>query len=103
MGGNELEYKGYTTKISYSAEDQILHGKIEDINDLVDFQSDSAKDIVNEFHNAVDDYFSFCKEVGKEPDKVININDFSYYLSIGDVKNDNSRVDRRNKNSQECG
>ena len=27
------------------------------------------KDVENEFHEAVDDYLEFCKEVGKEPDK----------------------------------
>lgn len=60
-----LEYKGYHTYIHYSAADKILYGKIEDIKDLVDFESESAVEIENEFHKAVDDYIAFCKEVGK--------------------------------------
>ena len=36
---------------------------------MVYFQSDSAKDIEREFHEAVDDYLEFCAEVGKEPQK----------------------------------
>ena len=33
------------------------------------FECENIKDIEKEFHEAVDDYLEFCKEVGKEPDK----------------------------------
>jgi hypothetical protein len=56
---NILRYKGYFTKINYSAEDKVLHGKIEGINDLVTFESNNANQIEQEFHKAVDDYLSF--------------------------------------------
>lgn len=69
MNNNILEYKGYHTKIEFDTETFILYGKIEGINDLIDFESDNAKTIETEFHNAVDDYLEFCKEVGKEPEK----------------------------------
>lgn len=69
MKNNVLEYKGYHTKIEYSAEEMLLRGKIDGIDDLVNFESDSAEKIVEEFHLAVDDYLEFCKDVGKEPDK----------------------------------
>lgn len=64
-----LTYKGYTSKIEFSVEDSTLFGKIEGINDLVTFESDSASTIEKEFHSAVDDYLAYCKEVGKEPEK----------------------------------
>lgn len=67
---NILEYKGYYAKVEYSSEDKVLFGKIEGINDLVNFESDSTEGIEKEFREAVDDYLEFCKEVGKEPDKV---------------------------------
>ena len=66
---NVLEYKGYYTKIEYSAEDNVLFGKIEGIRDLVNFESDSLETIENEFHNAVDDYLAFCADIGIEPNK----------------------------------
>ena len=69
MKHNILEYKGYTTKIEYDTEDQLLYGKIEGIRDLVDFSSDSPASIVDEFHDAVDGYLEFCNEIGKEPEK----------------------------------
>ena len=67
---NTLYYKNYYTNVSYSAEDKILYGKIEGINDLVTFESESAETIEKEFHSAVDVYLAFCEEVGKEPEKV---------------------------------
>lgn len=69
MKGNVLEYKGYHAKIEYSAEDQVLFGKIEGINDLVNFESETADGIAEEFHSAVDDYLAFCEENGVSPDK----------------------------------
>ena len=52
------EYKGYRARL----EDGI--GKIDGIGDLVCFEDD--------FHEAVDDYLAFCKEVGKEPEYAEN-------------------------------
>ena len=66
---NVLRYKEYLTRIEYDAEDQVLHGKIEGISDLILFEAESAKDIEREFHEAVDDYLEFCKSVGKKPDR----------------------------------
>ena len=66
---DSLEYKGYHAKIEFDSESYVLRGKIEGINDYVDFESSDAKKIEEEFKNAVDDYLAFCKEVGKEPDK----------------------------------
>lgn len=66
---NVLEYKGYFAKIEYSAEDQVLCGKIEGIKDLVNFESSSADQIEQEFHAAVDDYLKMCEELGEAPDK----------------------------------
>ena len=67
---NILEYKGYYAKVNYSAEDGVLFGKLEGINDLVNFESESAIEIEAEFQAAVDDYLEFCECMGKEPDKV---------------------------------
>lgn len=69
MGNDVLRYKGYYAKPAYDPEDQIIYGKILGISDLVDFYSESAKEVENEFHKAVDEYLDFCKEIGKEPQK----------------------------------
>lgn len=66
---NILEYKGYFTKIHYDCSDNIVYGKIEGIRDTIDFHSEELKSIEREFHDAVNDYLEFCKEIGKKPDK----------------------------------
>lgn len=68
---NMLAYKGYHTKIEYDVESKSLRGRIEGINDYVDFEAVDVSKIEQEFHSAVDDYLVFCKEVGKEPEKAI--------------------------------
>lgn len=69
MGKNILTYKGYSTRVEYSAEDNILHGKIEGIADLVNFESETIDGVEAAFHEAVDDYLAFCADIGQEPDK----------------------------------
>lgn len=69
MKKNILEYKGYHTTVEFDAETYVLRGKIEGINDFVNFESIDPRTIEQEFHKAVDDYLIFCQEVGKEPDK----------------------------------
>lgn len=70
MMQNILEYKGYVAKVEYSVEDQVLYGKIEGINDFVNFECEDVKKVQEAFQEAVDEYLLFCEEVGKEPDKV---------------------------------
>ena len=64
-----IEYKGYTGSVEYSAEDECLYGKLQNIRDLVNYEADSAKDLKLEFEAAVDDYLETCEELGKAADK----------------------------------
>ncbi|MCD7844935.1 MAG: type II toxin-antitoxin system HicB family antitoxin [Oscillospiraceae bacterium] len=66
---NILEYKGYHARVEFDADDLVLRGRIEGITDFVDFECDDVHDLEREFHQAVDDYLAFCREVGKEPEK----------------------------------
>lgn len=65
-----LRYKGYECDYQYDEEDLIWYGKLEDIRDLVSFESETYDGLEEEFHKAVDDYLEFCKEAGKEPDNI---------------------------------
>lgn len=62
-------YKGYIGIYSYDKKDHIFYGKIYGINDLITFQSDTESEIEESFHNSIDNYINFCKEIGKEPEK----------------------------------
>ncbi|MCX8500490.1 MAG: type II toxin-antitoxin system HicB family antitoxin, partial [Alphaproteobacteria bacterium] len=62
-------YKGYYGSLKFSAEDEVFHGKLEFIRDLVTYEADSAIKIKTEFQQAVDDYLEFCTQAGTAPDR----------------------------------
>jgi predicted HicB family RNase H-like nuclease len=64
-----LQYKGYYAEIHFSSEDEVFFGKLIGINDLVNFEADSVKALKTSFIEAVEDYLTTCKKLGKEPEK----------------------------------
>ena len=64
-----LQYKNYFATVHFSAEDEVFHGKIIGINDLVSFEGTNVKELKAAFHEAVDDYIETCKKIGKDPEK----------------------------------
>lgn len=64
-----FKYKGYTAQVSYSAIDNILHGKIEGVSSLVTFEAENGNDLKIAFKEAVDNYLTFCKENNLQPEK----------------------------------
>jgi predicted HicB family RNase H-like nuclease len=66
---NTLNYKNFIGTFNYIEEEDILHGKIEGIKDLVTFEGKSIEEIKKAFTEAVDDYLELCKEIGKDPYK----------------------------------
>lgn len=64
-----LEYKNYYATVQFSAEDEVFHGKVMGINDLVSFEGTTVTQLKKAFHEAVDDYIAACKELGKQPEK----------------------------------
>ena len=63
-----LEYKGYIWSIDYSAEDELLHGKLIGIRDLVAYEGTDVRSLKESFQEAVDDYLKSCRHRGKTPD-----------------------------------
>lgn len=64
-----LSYKTYTAKVEFDPEAQIFHGRVLDINATVTFEVESAKEVKREFEKSVDEYLSFCKQLGQPPDR----------------------------------
>jgi predicted HicB family RNase H-like nuclease len=64
-----LQYKGYYASLNFSSEDEVFYGKLLGIDDLVNFEGASVKELKKAFHEAVDDYLETCEELGKEPNK----------------------------------
>lgn len=65
--GKFKEYKGYIGSIEYSVEEKYYHGKVLDIKDFVNYESENnVEDLHEEFHKAVDDYIAFKEELKEE-------------------------------------
>jgi predicted HicB family RNase H-like nuclease len=52
----KLSYKGYTTIIQYSNEDKVYFGKLENMNDIITFETQNIEDMELTFKNTVDIY-----------------------------------------------
>lgn len=61
--GQFVEYKGYVGSIEYDPEDNIYYGKLLDIDDLVNYHADDIIELERIYHEAVDDYIEFKKEI----------------------------------------
>lgn len=64
-----LQYKNYYGSVHFSASDEVFHGKVLGINDLINFEGTSVKELKAAFEEAVEDYIDTCNEIGKSPDK----------------------------------
>jgi len=67
--GNYHHYKGYAGILEFSEIDAVFHGKVIGIKPLLSFEGDSVSAIIEDFHNAVDEYLEFCAENNLEPEK----------------------------------
>ena len=56
----KLEHKGYIGSIDYNDEDEVFHGRLELIRDLVTYEGTDAKTLRQAFREAVDDYMTDC-------------------------------------------
>ena len=66
---NTLNYKGYTAKIEFDPDDNILFGNIIGIRDTVGFHGESVTELKEAFLEAVDFYLESCENAGREPNK----------------------------------
>ena len=64
------EYKGFKTTMLFSEEDNLYYGKIENITDLVGFDSEKPEGFYDSFVDAVEDYLEFCKQVDKKVEQI---------------------------------
>lgn len=66
---NTLEYKGYIGSVEFSAEDEVFHGRLEGIRDLVTYEATDVGGLKRAFHAAVNDYLATCEKKHKRPEQ----------------------------------
>ena len=64
-----LSYQGYSGSVKFDADEEIFHGEVSGLRDVVTFQGRSAREIKQAFRESIDDYLELCKETGRSPDK----------------------------------
>ncbi|MBX9744381.1 MAG: type II toxin-antitoxin system HicB family antitoxin [Chlamydiales bacterium] len=64
-----MKYKAYQGQVTYDEEAKIFHGEVIGLRDVVTFQGTSVDELEQSFKDSVDEYLSFCKELGRTPEK----------------------------------
>ena len=65
---NIMQYKGYVGSVEFSENDGILFGKVQGIRSLISYEGTTVRELIDDFHGAVDDYLASCEEEGTQPE-----------------------------------
>ncbi len=65
---NIIHYKGYIGSVEFSEEDGLLFGKVQGIRSLISYEGTGVRELIEDFHGAVDDYLALCEAEGSKPE-----------------------------------
>ena len=57
---DHIEYKGYIGSVEFSEEDSRFFGKVQGIRSLILYEGTTEKELIEDFHEAVDLYLAEC-------------------------------------------
>ena len=66
---NSMSYKGYAAGMVFDAEDKVIVGRVQDIDDIISFHGESVAEFESNFHAAIEDYLAASKELGSAPER----------------------------------
>lgn len=66
---SDMQYKGYSARVEYDAEDKLFVGHLAGIRDIIGFHGKTVAQLERAFKRAVDDYLATCDKLGQKPDK----------------------------------
>lgn len=61
-----MEYKGHTGSVEFSEPDGVFFGKVQGVRSLISYEGTTEKDLVDDFHAAVDDYLNANSDQAKQ-------------------------------------
>ena len=64
-----MTYQGYSAKVTFDPDAEVLHGEVVGLRDVITFQATSVEGLKEAFRDSVDDYLAWCAELGKEPER----------------------------------
>ncbi len=65
---NTIQYKGYIGSVEFSEEDGLFFGKVMGVRSLISYEGETAKELIADFHGAVDDYLKMCEAEHRTPE-----------------------------------
>ncbi len=63
---NTINYKGFTAKVEFSADDNVFVGRLIGIDDIVMFEAEAVDELQSAFREAVDFHIEVCEKTGKK-------------------------------------
>ena len=63
-----MTYRNYTGSVEFSEADGVFYGHVLGIRSLISYEGNTAKELIDDFHDAVDDYFAICEAENTEPE-----------------------------------
>lgn len=66
---NTLSYKGFTARIEFDPDDKIFFGRVLGVREIIGFHGETVKELVTDFHNAINHYLELCRQRGEKPQK----------------------------------
>ncbi|MEY2976553.1 MAG: type II toxin-antitoxin system HicB family antitoxin [Prochlorotrichaceae cyanobacterium] len=64
-----LKYKDYSGLLEVDTDENILFGTVIDIDDVITFQGETIEEARQAFQDSVEEYLTFCAELGRNPEK----------------------------------
>ena len=85
---NKLSYKGFTARVEFDADDNILVGRVLGVRSIIGFHGETVSELTIDFHNAIDHYLNVCRERGEASQKSYSGNmrpfiPISHFLGAG--------------------
>ncbi len=65
-----MEYQEFIGQVEYDDEAKIFHGDVINTKTVITFEGTTVDEIEKTFHDSVDIYLDWCKEDGREPEKL---------------------------------
>ncbi len=65
---NSMAYKGYEAVVAYDEDAELFHGEVINTRDVIAFQGQSVEELKAALADSVEDYLTFCRERGEDPE-----------------------------------
>jgi predicted HicB family RNase H-like nuclease len=66
---NIMHYKHYMARIEYDEENDLFHGRVLGIKNVVEFYGKTTEELHREFKVSIEEYEAMCQEDGVETEK----------------------------------